>query len=285
MTDQDDSSLYWLQHECPQRLRLALLDSLSEATRQRVFAGLRGLSQPSTEALTRCRQEVMKKLFGKVVPAEILEIGILRSPRQAARRLFAAPCTREEVAVLLMSLPSEVTGLIFKHLSPRAAEEVTHAIEDLPQLSLASGQNLTRRLMKALSIPLEDSQQILERALREAPDFVEQVLRQLHWYTDQLARHRLSNAQIQAIFMQQLPEPLLRFWMDQLDLDELCQLALASRHTRLNPRQQEQFQSKIWELMGYPDMTPCRELHTLARRHPERVADWLMEQLELGPDD
>ena len=284
MSDQGDAALYWLQYDCSPRLRMALLESLSEPARQRIFSELKLLAIPFPDSLLRHRQEVMKRLFGKVVAEEILEIGILRSPRQAARRLFSAPCSREEVAVLLMSLPSEVTGLIFKHFSPRAAEEVTHAIEDLPQLSLASGQKLTRRLMDALDIPVEDSRQILERALQEAPDFVEQVLRQLHWYTDQLARHRLSTAQIQAIFLQQLPEPLLRFWMDQLDLDELCHIALASRHTRLNPRQHEQFQSKIWELMGYPDLTPCRELHTLARRHPERVAGWLMEQLDLGQD-
>ena len=282
MPHSDSAPLYWLQFDCSARLRLALLDSISEACRQRLFQSLRQLAAPKPGELLECRHEVMRRLFGHIVADEILEIGILRNPRQASRRLFSTSCSREEVAVLLMSLPSEITGQIFKHLSPRAAEEVTHAIEDLPQLSLASGQKLTLRLMEALAIPVEDSHEILERALSEAPDFVEQVLRQLHWYTDQLARHRLSTAQIQAIFLQQLPRPLLRFWMDGLDLDELCEIALAARHTRLNPRQQEQFQAKIWELMGSPARPPRRELHTLARRHPERVASWLMEQMDLG---
>jgi hypothetical protein len=260
-------------------LRNLLLEHMEERKRERLFADLRALQAEELSVAEDVSRDIARVLLGRDGPLEMVEIWIRRHPQSAAARLFPEPfSSREEAAFLLMSLSPLVTARLFVELGPELVEKLTHCVARLPPVSPCE---LMGRLHQEAALKLglapDRTREALERLLEHDPKLLRQVLQRLQHTFNRYVPREFSKAQIQAALLQCLPEPLLRFWMHDLTLEEFYELSLATRHVTLEPDECDAVLRRLFEMLGKPELAAPTTVDAFARQEPARFAAYLRE--------
>lgn len=279
--DLHQAKLLWLL-SCPEALRDLLLEHMDERQRNRLFADMRALACDEAPPEEEVSHHIARVLLGKDGPLEMVEIWIRRHPGSAVARLFPQPFSpKEEAAILLMSLPPAVTAKIFLELGPDTVEKMSGWVTRLPLLP--PGESMDRIHQEArskLGIGPDTTKESLETLLEEDPKLLRQVLQRLQHTFNRYVQRELNRSQIQAGLLQCLPEPLLRFWMQDLSLEDFYEVSIASRQVTLSPEECDTIVRRLFEMLGKPDLARPTTIEAFARQEPARFAAYLREIIE-----